>query len=74
MIREFDDNHIAVDINVWNDMVGRLGEWFENTARSMKHFADTWFPAYQDIHRAEVKRIHMAYSRKQKARRRRKRK
>lgn len=42
-------------------------EAFDNAARFLK----AWFPVVSEAHRAEVKRVHTMYRRKQKSRRRR---
>lgn len=50
-------------------VVERMREYFEQMSKVMVK----WFPTISQAHRAEVKRVHTAYHRRQKARRRRKR-
>lgn len=50
-------------------VVERMREYFEQMSKVMVK----WFPAISQAHRAEVKRVHTAYARTRRARRRRKR-
>ena len=50
-------------------LFGQVSEYW----KAMSKVMETWFPIFSDLHRMEAKRVHTAYRRRQKARKRRKR-
>lgn len=64
----FSEDQLKRLAEAWTPLIKGLGEWFEHVGSVMRK----WFPTVSQAHRAEVKRVHTAYDRKRRARRRRK--
>lgn len=65
---DFSENNLKRLAEAWAPLIKGLSEWCEHVASVMRK----WFPAISQTHRAEVKRVHTAYDKKRRARRRRK--
>jgi hypothetical protein len=65
----FDEVSLKRFAENFNTVSGILGEW----AHEMSKVFQKWFPVVSEAQRAEAKRVHSMYRRKQKARRRRNR-
>lgn len=64
----FSENQMTRLAEAWAPLIKGLSEWCEHVSSVIKK----WFPVISQAHRAEVKRVHTAYARKRRARRRRK--
>jgi hypothetical protein len=71
MIHEMDLEEIG---RVWTSLTKSLTNYFDEMTKAINNVWKNYWPLFAEMQRAETRRVHRLYRRKQKARRKRNRK